>query len=429
MTEGRPADEAEQAYLQQVEQSLPRNYAAHVVHGLLGQTGFRLVQAPTFIEAYVLAISGSPLAVGAMRACQSIGMFLSPLLGATFIEHRRKVLPVGFLVGGVMRLQLLGLACSAFFLAGQPALLALGAFLALFGFFMGMQGVVFNFLVSKVIPVERRGRLMGLRNALAGITAGATGYLGGQLVEHGALGNGFAATFLLAFVLTSLGLASLVFVREPVPPRMREPARVGQRLRELPALLRSNRAFTRFFLARALATLGAMSVPFYTPYAISRFALGGRELGELTLAFTLAMSMGNLAWGSVADRSGFRATFITSLCLWMTSALALMSATGFLGIFCAMLGLGAGQGGFMMSSQNLVLEFGARENLPMRIAVANSASGLMGAIAPLAAGLLLLVLPYEAVFWIAIGFQSAAVVWVVVAVPDPRWRSALAGSS
>ena len=38
----------------------------------------------------------------------------------------------------------------------------------LFGFFMGMQGVIFNFLMAKVIPVELRGRLSGLRNALAG---------------------------------------------------------------------------------------------------------------------------------------------------------------------------------------------------------------------------------------------------------------------
>jgi len=429
MAEGRSSQEAERAYREQVDRSLPRNYAAHVVHGLLGQTGFRLVQAPTFIEAYVLAISGSPLAVGTVRACQSFGMFLSPLLGATLIEHRRRVLPVGFWVGGLMRLQLLGLACSAFFLVGQPALVALGAFLALFGFFMGMQGVVFNFLISKVIPVERRGRLMGLRNALAGITAGATGYLGGQLVERGALGNGFATTFLLAFVLTSLGLASLVFVREPVPPHMRAQGRVGQRLREVPALLRSNPAFTRFFLARALATMGRMSVPFYTPYAISRLAVGGRELGELTLAFTLAMSMGNLVWGSVADRSGFRATFIASLGLWMASALVLMYAPDFSGSLWAMTGLGAGQGGFMMSSQNLVLEFGSRENLPMRIAVANSASELMGAVAPLLAGLLLLTVSYETVFWIAIGFQGAAALWVAVAVPDPRRQSARAGSS
>ena len=40
------------------------------------------------------------------------------------------------------------------------------------------------FLVSKVIPVEKRGFLMGLRNALAGLTAvGVSLYAGPQLIE------------------------------------------------------------------------------------------------------------------------------------------------------------------------------------------------------------------------------------------------------
>ena len=57
-----------------------------------------------------------------------------------------------------------------------------------------MQGVVFNFLVSKVIPVEKRGFLMGLRNALAGLTAVAVSlYAGPRLIEANALGNGYAA--------------------------------------------------------------------------------------------------------------------------------------------------------------------------------------------------------------------------------------------
>mgnify|MGYP006944203270 CR=1 FL=1 len=40
----------------------------------------------------------------------------------------------------------------------------------------------------------------------------------------------------------------------------------------------------------------------------------------------------------------------------------------------------AGFGGFQMSAQNLVLEFGPRSDLPMRIGVANSASEFVAAL-------------------------------------------------
>ena len=48
-SEARRAAEAQ--YHAEVEQNLKRNFAANLAHGLLGQTGFRLVTAPTFVPA------------------------------------------------------------------------------------------------------------------------------------------------------------------------------------------------------------------------------------------------------------------------------------------------------------------------------------------------------------------------------------------
>jgi MFS family permease len=405
----------EQAFEAEVLRRLPRNFAAHLAHGLLGQTGFRLLNAPTFVPAYVYLLSGSDVAVGLARALQSLGMCLSPILGATAIEHRRRVLPVGFVVGGLMRVQVLGIALAAFFLPPPAALVAVLVLLGLFGFFLGMQGVVFNFLLSKVIP-------LGLRNALAGLTAGAVALLGGRWVERGALGNGYATTFLAAFALTSAGLGCLAFVREPLTPRVREPMRARERLRELPGLLRADPAFTRYFVARALGTMGRMSVPFYVLYAATKMQIGGTRLGMLTLAFVLAQSGVNLLWGWIADRGGFRRVFLLAESLWIASAGLLLATSDYRMLLGVMAGLGAGVGGFMMASQNLVLEFGGRRDLPLRIAVANASSELVGAVGPLVAGGLAAVANYPAVFGTSIVFQLAALVVMAVWVDEPRHR-------
>lgn len=415
---------SEEAFQAQVRTNLRRNYLAHLAHGLLGQTGFRLLNAPTFVPTYFELLSGSAFYAGLARAFQSFGMFVSPILGATLIEHRRRVLPVGFVVGGAMRVQVLGLGLAGLLLTGSPALVTSLAFLALFGFFLGMQGVIFNFLVSKVIPVERRGLLLGLRNALAGITATSVGVLGGVLVERQVLGNGHAATFLLAFALTACGLCMLLFVREPESPRVREPSRLGDRLRDLPGLLRSDPDFTHYFIARALATMGRMAVPFYILYASVRIEIGGAELGWLTGAFVMSQSFFNLGWGLLADRRGFRAVFVGAVALWIATALVLMSADSFAMLVAIFVGLGAGLGGFQLSAQNLVLEFGTRSNLPLRIAVANSASELVGAVGPLLGGVLAVTASYASVFWTAIAFQLAALVVVLRYVREPRHRSA-----
>lgn len=413
---------AEARFQTEVRTHLRRNFGAHLVHGLLGQTGFRLINAPTFIPAYVFLLSGSDLAVGIARGLQSFGMFLSPILGATTIEHRRRVLPVGFVVGSMMRVQILGIALAGFFLSDQWALWATWLFLGLFGFFLGMQGVIFNFLVSKVVPLEMRGRLLGVRNALSGFVAAGVGIIGGRLVDSEALGNGYAATFGIAFVFTSLGLATLAFVKEPETPEVREAEGFAQRLRQLPALLRSDREFTIYFLARALGAMGRMAMPFYILFAMTRMEIGGEELGALSLAFVLTNSVGNLLWGAVADRRGFRGVFLVALVIWMASTGLVMNSETFGQLFVAYAGVGLGLGGFMMSSQNLVLEFGSRRNLPMRIAVANSATELVGTVGPIVGGILSMTVSHMAVFWTAIVFQAGALLMVILFVPEPRRR-------
>ena len=77
----------------------------------------------------------------------------------------------------------------------------------------------------------------------------------------------------------------------------------------------------------------------------------------------------------------------------------------------------------MMSAQNMVLEFGSRQDLPLRIAVANSSSELVGAIGPLIGAALLLAFSHEVLFGVAIAFQIAAFLVVVRYVDEPRRRS------
>ena len=414
--------EAEAAYEAEIEANLKRNYAANLVHGLLGQTGFRLVNAPTFVPAYIFLLSGSEFAVGLALAAQWFGASASSIFGATLIEHRKRVLPMGLLIGWGMRAGVLGLALGGFFLPPHLALITALAFLCIFGLFNGMQAVIFNTLMAKVIPLRLRGRLTGFRNFAAGLTAAGVSWMGGHyFVEGNLLGNGYASTFLMAFVLTSIGLSLLMLVREPEPPTIRARAKLGGRLREIPSMLRADPALARFYIAAALAALGTMAVPFYILFAGERIGLSGTTLGILSTAFLLAQTGANLAWGSLADRFGNRIVFISSVALWAVSTVALLFTHDMLGLALVFAGLGAGQGGFQNSNQNIILEFGARDDLPMRIAILNTATSLMMAMGPLMGGLIARGLSFTALFSFSIVVLAGAVITMFF-VDEPRKR-------
>ncbi len=412
----------EEAYEGFIWKNLRRNYAGHYIHGMLGMTGFRLVNAPTFIPAYLHVLSGSDLVVSLGACLQQLGGVISPIFAAQQIESRKKILPVSMFLGTMMRVQILAIAIAGWLLGGTTLLVSVLFFLFLFGLFSGPQGVAFQFLLAKMIPISRRGRLQGWRNLSGGIVAATLSYFAGKyLVGGNVWGNGYSTTYLLAFVLTSAGLTIFsLLVREPEPPTVRKSTPMRDRLRELVPMLRNNPGFGYFMIARTFAIASRVAQPFYIIYVGKRIGFSGEVIGTLTLAFLMADTVMSIGWGYLADRYGFRSNFIIALVFWIGSTILLMAVSSPLWLFIAFFGLGAGNSGYMMSAQNIVFEFGHRDDMAMRLAFSNTAESLMSAIGPLVGGVIAATLGYHTVFWVAIVCEAIALVLLLVLVEEPR---------
>lgn len=413
---------AEAEYEVFVWANLRRNYTANYVHGMLGMTGFRLVNAPTFLPAYLRMLSGSDAIVGLGLALQQLGGVVSPVIGANMVEHRPKVLPAAVVFGTLMRVPILLMALSGWFLSGLPLLASLLVLLFLLGLFSGPQRVVFQLLMAKVIPLSRRGRLQAWRNMTGGLIAAGLAYLAGRyLIQHNVLGNGYATTFMIAFVLTSLGLTVLrLLVREPTPPTLRPQMKLQDRLKEFPQIIAADRDFRNFLITQLLAMGARLAAPFYILDAGRSVTLDGAAIGLFSVAFLGADTVSNLLWGYVGDRTGFRVGYLVSLALWIAATALLMVSHSTGAFVLAFIGLGAAQSGYAMSSQTMVLEFGLREDMAIRLAISSMVEGVMAAIGPLAGGLLASRFGYSPVFGLSIGFLAAALVLLWFGVREPR---------
>jgi MFS family permease len=429
-TAGREADAA---YSRFVEGNLKRNYAAHYIHGMLGMTGFRLVNTPTFVPAYLHSISGSDIWVGIGTSLQQLGGIVSPIIGAAQIEHRKRVLPVSVTLGLLMRAQILGLAISGWFLAGPWALSLALLFLFLLGFFQGPQRVAFQLLLAKVIPIRLRGRLQAWRNLTGGLIAAVLSYFAGSwLIANNVFGNGYATTFFLAFILTSLGLTALqMLMREPEPPSVRPRMTLRERIKDFPALLRGDKGFAWFMVARSLAMGARIGQPFFFLYAAAVLGISaegdpmkfGSTLAILSFAYMAADTVCNLVWGYLADRQGFRSTLVIAMAINLVGVAALMMSHTLVTFVVAFFAVGAAQSGYLMSTTNIVLEYGHHHDVPMRMALSNTAEGAMGALAPLIGGGLVVLWGYEASFFATILTVAIALIVLVWKVDEPRHRS------
>ena len=408
-----------------IDHHLNRNIAVQLAHGMLGQTGFRLFSAPTFLPVYLYALSGSEFLVGLARSLEALGQMLTPVVGASLIGHRKKILGITLATSTLMRIQILFIALSGFmFGASNNGIWLIVFFMVLMGIFQGISVVMMNSLRAKVIPVRRRGFVSGWRNFLAGGTTATLAYFaGGYFIDHNILGDGYAALFLLAFLVASLGIFALAFTKEPRGVSLRKRENVVQSFRSLPRLLKENPPFARFFIVAALGSFGRMAMPFYILFAATQMDISGAMLGLLTTIWMLAGTVTNVFWGSIADRIGYRIVMIATLSMWTFAHCQLLFTDGIFGVVVFFVLFGTAFGGFNQARQNMVLELGVDKDIPLRIALSNMGINLVAAVGPLLGGVISLAFGYEVIFVICIVVQVIALGIMVGFVPEPRRAS------
>ncbi len=404
-----------------VDENLKRNYRANFIHGVLGMTGFRLIYAPTIIPAYLLLLTGSTAAVGFGSALLQLGATISPIASGSRIEHRSHILPYAIRVGSMMRLMILCLALTGYFLTGNALLIGTFACFLLLGFFTGAQRVAFQMLMSKLIPIRKRGRLQGYRNFAGGLIAAVLAWAAGTyLITDEWLGNGYATTFLFAFLLTSAGLVVLkTMIREPAAPVSRPQMPMMQRIRQFPELL-EDRDFAWFLVVQCFSTMARVGAPFWTVYAGTRLGLDGALIGGLSFVFLGSDTISNVLWGPLGDRWGFKLIYVMALASSIAGVVLLIFGSTALPIYSAFVCLGVGGSGWMLASTTMVLEFGKTEDTPMRLAFVTTLEGAIAAAGPVIAGLMVAGTGFMPLFVIVLAAQVAALALLIVKVRDPR---------
>jgi MFS family permease len=83
---------------------------------------------------------------------------------------------------------------------------------------------------------------------------------------------------------------------------------------------------------------------------------------------------------------------------------------------------GAANSGYQMSAQNIVFEFGHRDDMAMRLALSNTAESVMSAMGPIAVGSIAASLGYTTVFTLSIVFEAVALGLLLWLVEEPRNR-------
>lgn len=389
--------------------------------------GLSFASQSTILPAFAASLGAPNVVVGAIPAVMMAGWLLPSLFAAGHTETLPRKLPFVLRYTVWERAPFLGLAAAAFMLAERAPGLTLGILLVTLLVVTGVGGLLmpaWTDIVGRTIPTTLRGRffagacILGTIGGLLG--SAATTYVLAMVPAPASYGLCFLGS--AAFMGLSWGALALVCE----PPGARRPAAPGftTYLARIPGLLRRDRNFSRFLLARACALAGYMADGFFTVYALRTWEAPAWRVGVFTAFLFAGQIGGNVVFGWLADRAGHRLILVGGAAATAAADLIALSAGSLEvsgGVFAL---LGVLQAANNVSSLSILLEFAPTvEERPTYVGLGNTSSAPVALAAPLAAGLLADTLGFRPVFVVAAGFALAALALLAGGVRDPRARA------
>ena len=398
------------------------NFAVNLTDGALFWLAQSFLSAATILPFFVSQLTDNPLFIGLLAVIAQAGWHLPQLLSAGPIERtaRKKpwVINLGFFVE---RLPVFLLPVAALLAVDAPRW-ALALFLLTFTLYnvgAGLVAPAWQDLIASCFPTARRGRFMGITMSV-GAVAGALGAVGSsRLLDTVPFPRNFLILFGLAALLMFISWLALAFAREPVRQvRRTEESRLRLWTR-LGRILRRDRNFRRFLIARGLLAVGGMGMGFVTVAAVSKWNVPGGTVGNYTVALLVGQSVSNLLFGLLADRKGHKLPLVlgglAASLAYVIAGLAAAAPLYYLVFFL----LGVYVSAMIVSGLMIVLEFVGSEQRPTYVGVTNSVIGAINLVIPLFGGWLArFSYDYLFAFSAAVGLLAVLLMWLWVV--DPR---------
>ncbi|AJY50157.1 MFS transporter [Halomonas sp. KO116] len=279
----------------------PHNFFLHLWASLGNKLADELSSA-RLVLPWLMGIIGAPVwMVGLLVPIREAGALLPQIFVAGFIRLKPKRKWVWVTGALIQALAALVLALLALFATGSLGGALVLAALVLLSLARGLSSIATKDVLGKTISKRRRGTLMGWSGSVAG---GATLAAGAVLMLFGSRPGNVIVALLLVVAASSWLMNALAAARIEEAPGAVEGGENGWDSIKLGlSLLKNDRTFLHFNLARALLLSSALALPYIALLGQNQSGTDLGGLGILIVVSGLAAMVASPVWGKRADQS------------------------------------------------------------------------------------------------------------------------------
>tara|TARA_R110000796_G_scaffold245277_1_gene369423 strand:- start:1133 stop:2446 length:1314 start_codon:yes stop_codon:yes gene_type:complete len=279
----------------------PRNFFLHLWASLGNKLADELSSA-RLVLPWLMGIIGAPVwMVGLLVPIREAGALLPQIFVAGFIRLKPKRKWVWVTGALIQALAALVLALLALFATGSLGGALVLAALVLLSLARGLSSIATKDVLGKTISKRRRGTLMGWSGSVAG---GATLAAGAVLMLLDSRPGNVIVALLLVVAASGWLMNALAAARIEEAPGAVEGGENGWDSIKLGlSLLKNDRTFLHFNLARALLLSSALALPYIALLGQNQSGTDLGGLGILIVVSGLAAMVASPVWGKRADQS------------------------------------------------------------------------------------------------------------------------------
>ncbi|HSO13296.1 MAG TPA: MFS transporter [Anaerolineales bacterium] len=413
--------------LSKVEQFTRRHLRYNVTVGLMdgGMFGVAIGFASfgTILPLFVASMTDSATLIGLVPAIHSAGWLLPQLFTASRTARLRRYKRTVLMNTIHERVPFLGFAIIALLLPKiglQAGLIATFVLLTWQGLGGGFTANPWTSMISKIIPPEYRGTFFGTQAAVANLFISGAAIGAGYLLDWYEAPINFAICFFIAVFFFTVSWAALAFTREPTDTEKVIDEFSTSFWQGAGTILKRDKNFNWFLVARALSQFATMGFAFYIVYALRRFQMDEITAGFLTATLTISQTVANAGMGWLGDKVGHRVMLIIGAVAATLSSFLAWVAPSLSWFFPIFILTGFANVSIWTNGMTMTVDFSGETERPFYIGLAQTLTAPATMIAPLIGGWIADTQGFGITFALSSILSIAMMAILIFIVKEPR---------
>ncbi len=376
--------------------------------------------------AYLAYLGAGAAQIGSLAAIMWAGFALPQIWAAYATES--KTIKKHFMAAAVFLSSLTWLTAGLYilFFGAAHSALCIWVFLMVYAWAVAWIGMFMPAnlsLLFKITPVARLGHLIGIVFAIQFLGVFAGGFAIKAINRTWREPFNYSVLYLLTVLISSITAGILLWIREPEREGVRPAPSFGEYLKKCVRILRTDRVFAHFLVAKWLMSGHYVIMAFLLVYLIRTQGFDPRNAGWFSSLYALGLAVSGFTLSKISDVFGPKYLLMISqliamiyvILIWMTPS------PGSVILFAAFVVTGLAEMCDNVGYTNMSMFCCPTGDKSTYIAVTNAGVIPFMVLLPIIAGKLidLHILSYRQMFGIAFGMMLSAVFFILFFLENP----------